>query len=101
MHAHGPDYLSLPIAWLPSRRFEHGQPYEYRLALTGDDVAILHRVAGRGWALMIAHGAAGPATARGLFGTPHDALMVLYAERAAALLFRASGHSTGELVGDL
>jgi hypothetical protein len=76
----GPDYLRLPLAWTPSRRFEHDRVYEYRLALGASDEAILRLVAGKGWALTIAHGNGQPATERGLFATPRDALLVLVAE---------------------
>ena len=79
----GPDYLSLPIAWQPSRRFQHGQPYEYHVALGADDRGILRLVAGKGWALTIVPGDTQLAIDRGLFGTPDDALMVLYAEFCA------------------
>lgn len=75
-----PDYLDPPLAWTPSQRFGHGQVCEYRVPLAAGDVAILQLVAGKGWAMTIAHGAAEPATERGLFATPHDALMVLLAE---------------------
>jgi hypothetical protein len=79
-----PDYLDLPVAWTPSRRFEHGQVYEYRLTLTAGETAILQLVPGRGWAMTIAHGAGQPDSDRGLFATPRDALMVLLAECAPA-----------------
>jgi len=78
--ADSPDYLRLPVAWTPSRRFEHGQPYEYRLMLNADEVAALQRVAGRGWSLTIIDGSSGRVSERGLFATPHDALMAVYAE---------------------
>lgn len=78
--ANGPDYLRLPLAWTPSRRFDHDRVYEYRLTLGGGDVAILRLVADKGWAMTVTHGSGEPDTDRGLFGTPHDALMVLMAE---------------------
>ena len=53
---------------------------EYRLTLGAGNVAILQLVADNGWAMAIAHGPGRPDTERGLFGTPHDALMVLVAE---------------------
>lgn len=77
--ANGPDYLRLPLAWTPSRRFDHDRVYEYRLALGGGDVAVLRLVADKGWAMTVSHGGERE-TDRGLFGTPHDALMVLVAE---------------------
>ena len=79
----GPDYLRLPLAWTPSRRFDHLQVYEYRLALGAGDVAILRLIADKGWALTISHAVGQPETDRGLFATPHDALMVLVAEFVA------------------
>ena len=78
--ADGPDYLTLPLSWTPARRFDHDRVYEYRLALGGGDVALLRLVADKGWAMMISHGSGAPDTERGLFGTPHDALLVLVAE---------------------
>jgi hypothetical protein len=75
-----PDHLTLPIAWMPSRRFEDGQPYEYQLTLPVGEVARLRRVAGKGWALTVASGGARPDADRGLFATVDDALLVLYAE---------------------
>jgi hypothetical protein len=80
----GPDYLRLPLAWTPSRRFEHDRVYEYRMALGDGDVAILRLVADKGWAMTISHGSGHPDTERGLFGMPHDALLVLVAEFAFA-----------------
>ena len=77
--ADGPDYLRLALAWTPSRRFDHDQVYEYRLALAAGNVAILRLVADKGWAMTISH-AGQRDTDRGLFWTPHDALMVLVAE---------------------
>ena len=74
------DYLDLPVAWVPSKRFDHGQVYEYRLRLDADEVATLRLVADKGWALTIAHGDAQPHTDRGLFATPYDAFMVLATE---------------------
>jgi hypothetical protein len=74
------DYLKLPLAWTPTRRFDHHQIYEYQLTLRGGEVAVLRLVADKGWALTITHAAGQPETDRGLFGTPHDALMVLVAE---------------------
>jgi hypothetical protein len=93
------DYLKLPIACVPSRRFEHGQPYEYRLLLNTDEVAMLRLVAGKGWALTIVRGPERPPIERGLFATIFDALMVLYAE------FRLDGaeqanDSPGQFVGN-
>lgn len=79
-------YLDLPFAWAPSKRFDHGQVYEYRLPLNADEVAILRLVADKGWGLTIAHGDAQPHTDRGLFATPYDAFMVLATE------FGLSGH---------
>jgi hypothetical protein len=76
----GPDFLGPALAWTPTRRFGHGQVYEYRLALDGDDVAILQLVPGKGWAMTVAHGSGQPDSDRGLFATPRDALMVLLAE---------------------
>jgi 2-hydroxychromene-2-carboxylate isomerase len=78
--ADGPDYLNLPLAWTPTRRFDHHQVYEYQLALGAGNVAILRLVADKGWAMTIVHDDWQPDTDRGLFGTPHDALMVLVAE---------------------
>ena len=78
--ADGPDYLTLPLAWTATRRFDHGRVSEHRLALGGGEVAILQLVADRAWAMTIVHGSRQPDTDRGLFGTPHDALMVLVAE---------------------
>lgn len=77
----GADRLVLPFAWAPSKRFDHGQVYEYRLTLDADEVATLRLVADKGWALTIARGDAQPHTDRGLFATPYDALMVLATER--------------------
>ena len=77
---HGPDYLRLPLAWTPTRRFDHHQVYEYQMAHGAGQVAILRLVADKGWAMTIVHRDGQPATERGLFGTPHDALMVLVAE---------------------
>lgn len=71
-------YLTLPFAWTPSKRFGHGQTNEYRLALRDGRVAILRIVPDKGWAMSIASGE--QETARGLFATPDDALMVLAAE---------------------
>jgi len=79
-----PDYLQLPLAWMPTRRFGHHQVYEYQLRLGGSDVAVLRLVADKGWAMTITHAAGEPETDRGLFGTPHDALMVLVAECGVA-----------------
>src|SRR5918993_5220293 len=76
----GPDYLKLPLAWTPTRRFDHHQVYEYQLALGAGKVAILRLVADKGWAMTIAAAPGRPEIDRGLFGTPHDALMVLMAE---------------------
>jgi hypothetical protein len=73
-----PDFVSLPVAF-PSRRFDHGQPYEYRLALGAEDEAVLQLVAGKGWAMTIVAGGQ-RAIERGLFATLRDALMVIYAE---------------------
>lgn len=78
--AHAPDYLRLPFAWAPSRRFDHGLVYEYRLAVGTDDIALLRLVPGKGWTMTLARGAQSDIEERGLFGTPHDALMVLFAE---------------------
>jgi hypothetical protein len=77
--AEGPDYLDVAVAWTPTRRFGHGQVHEYRLSL-GTEVAILQLVAGKGWAMTIAHGTTQPDTDRGLFATPRDALMALLGE---------------------
>jgi hypothetical protein len=77
--ATAPDYLKLPVTWSPSRHFEHGQPYEYRLTLRGNDVATLTAVAGQGWALTITNSGR-MVIERGLFATVCDALMVIYAE---------------------
>jgi hypothetical protein len=82
MPADGPDYLRLPLAWTPSRRFEHDRVYEYRLAIGAGDAVVLRLVADKGWAMTVTHGSGQPDTDRGLFGTPHDALMVLVAEFA-------------------
>jgi hypothetical protein len=78
--ADGPDFLDPALTWTPTRRFGHGQVYEYRLTLDGNDVAILQLVPGRGWAMSIAHGTGQPDSDRGLFATPRDALMLLLAE---------------------
>jgi len=75
-------HFEVPFEWTPSKRFDHGQACEYRLPLGDHGVAILRLVAGKGWALSITQGAGGD-TARGLFATPHDGLMVLFAEFAA------------------
>ena len=77
---HVPDYLKLPIACVPSRRFDHGQAYEYRLLLDTDEVATLRLVGGKGWELIIVRSPEQPPEERGLFATIFDALMVLYAE---------------------
>jgi hypothetical protein len=81
---HEPDYLGVPLAWTPARRFDHGKVYEYRLTLHDGEVAILRLVAGKGWAMVIAHDDGQPDTERGLFATPGDALMVLRAEVLSA-----------------
>lgn len=78
----GTDYLKVPLAWTPARRFDHDRVYEYRLALGTGDVAILRLVADKGWAMTISHANGEPDTERGLFGTPHDALLVLITEFA-------------------
>jgi hypothetical protein len=86
--AHAPDYLRLPFAWAPSRRFDHGLVYEYRLVVRTDDIAILRLVAGKGWTMTLARGGAQAAIEeRGLFGTPQDALMVLFAEFVSSRLW--------------
>lgn len=77
-HAPGA-YLTLPFTWTPAKRFGHGQTSEHRLALPGGQIAILRVVADRGWEMTICDGA-GRESPRGLFATPHDALMVLVAE---------------------
>ena len=74
------DYLKLPLAWTPTRRFDHHQVYEYQMALGAGRAATLRLVADKGWAMTIVHDGVQPGTDRGLFGTPHDALMVLVAE---------------------
>ena len=94
----GPDYLRLPISWSPSRRLEHGEPCEYRLVLGADEVAILQRVAGKGWALTIIRGPERAPAERGLFGTIVDAVMVLYAEFSAGGARECRG-SSDQLVG--
>jgi hypothetical protein len=71
-------YLELPFTWTPSQRFDHGQVREYQLGLGSGRVALLERVGGTGWALTIEHRQ--HRTERGMFATPHDALMVLVAE---------------------
>jgi hypothetical protein len=81
---HDADYLDLPFAWTATQRFGHGQVREYQLPLGGDRVAILERVAAKGWALTILHAGGSTKSVRGLFGTPHDALMVLFAEEVDA-----------------
>jgi hypothetical protein len=75
-------FITLPFGWVVTQRFEHGLVREYQLT-RGDLVAILQRVAGRGWAMTVVHGP-GQRYDRGLFATPHDALMVLAAEFAVA-----------------
>ena len=80
------EYLDLPFAWAPSKRFNHGQVYEYRLMLGANEVATLRLVADKGWALTTAYGDAQPHTDRGLFATPYDAFMVVATE------FGFSGH---------
>ena len=74
------DYLKLPVALTASRRFDHGQPYEYRMTLNGHHTAVLTLVAGKGWRLTIVHDGATPPIDRGLFATLYDAVMVVYAE---------------------
>src|SRR5688500_17255947 len=78
--AHEADYLKLPFRWSVTARFDHGLVREYQMPLGGDTRAILRLIPARGWALTIVNGGGAPSTARGLFGTPHDALMVLLAE---------------------
>lgn len=78
--AEGPDYLRLPLVWMPTRRDDDQRVCEYRLPLGDATVAILQLIADKGWAMTIAHGGEQADTERGLFGTPHDALMVLVAE---------------------
>lgn len=73
------DYLKLPITWRATRRFDHGQPYEYRLSIDVHTAAVLTMAAGKGWRLTIVHDGT-PAIDKGLFGTLYDALMVVYAE---------------------
>jgi hypothetical protein len=77
--------LELPFAWKASKRFDHGQVCEYRLEFGADSVAILQLAGGSGWVLSIIHGNGRQATARGLFGRPYDALMVLFAEHVPSL----------------
>jgi hypothetical protein len=72
-------YLRLPFAWASTKQFAYGQPNEYRLTLSDGRAAILRLVTDKGWAMSIAD-ARGSETSRGLFGTPHDALMALVAE---------------------
>ena len=96
---HQPDYLKLPIACVPSRRFDHGQPYEYRLVLGPDEVAMLRLVAGKGWALTIVRGPEQPPADRGLFATIFDAVMVIYAEFCAQCR-QQTNDSTDQLVGN-
>jgi hypothetical protein len=93
------DYLNLPLDCVPSRRFEHGQPYEYRLVLAPEAVAMLRLVAGKGWALTIVRGPGRAPDDRGLFGTVFDAVMVLYAEFYPQA--GETGGSTDQLAGNL
>ena len=77
----GCTYLKLPFNWKPVRRALTG-PVEYELTLHDGRTATLTEVAGKGLAMRIST-KLGPDTPRGLFGTPHDALMVLVAESGA------------------
>ena len=88
-HEHGPapdesSYLTLPFAWAPSQRFGHGQVFEYRLVCDAGFVAVLRLVPDKGWAMTVGDGTAQPESDRGLFASPHDALMVLVAEFGAS-----------------
>ena len=78
--ADGPDYLRLPLAWTPTRRSDDHGVCEYRLPLGGGNVAILQLIEHKVWAMKITHAGGQPNIERGLFGTPHDALMVLVGE---------------------
>jgi hypothetical protein len=93
------DYLKLPFAWSVTERFDHGQAREYQLPLGGDGRAILQLVPARGWALTVVSGPGSPSTARGLFGTPRDALMVLAAEHVFAS-FKIGGTRVQSIVND-
>ena len=76
-------YLKPPFNWRPMRPADIEQT-EYQFALGDGRTAYLRLVAGKGWAMRIT-GGPGQETDRGLFGTPHDALMVLVAESGASL----------------
>lgn len=93
------EYLKLPFAWSVTERFDHGEVREYQLPLAGDGRAILQLVPARGWALTVISGRGSPSTARGLFGTPHDALMVLVAEHVFAS-FKIGGTRVQSTVND-
>jgi hypothetical protein len=57
----------------------NGQASSYRIELPNGDCASLALASNRGWDLSIQN-YKGQMTRRGLFGSPHDALMLLEAE---------------------
>jgi hypothetical protein len=82
------DHLTAPCKLEPTAWFEHGMTREYQAPLLDGNRAVLQLVAGRGWRLIIRTGAGSPELDRGLFATPHDALMLLSAEIRDALAAR-------------
>jgi hypothetical protein len=56
-----------------------GQASSYRIELPNGDCALIAVASNRGWDLSIQNDK-GKMTRRGLFGSPHDALMLLEAE---------------------
>jgi hypothetical protein len=78
------DHLSAPCQLQPTAWFEHGMTREYQVPLLEGELAILQLIAGRGWQVTI-RSASTSDIDRGLFASPHDALMVLSAEIRDAL----------------
>jgi hypothetical protein len=78
--AHHGDHLTTPCVLRPTRTFEHGMASEYEIALPNDAVAVVRLVAAKGWNLIVRERNSDREISRGLFATPHDALMVMAAE---------------------